>query len=168
MSYLRDSCCSICVERLDKVKKNDIRQVTEESLALYRRFWANFHLEIGDKICGKCRSKYNNYLKNQNKLVKKNQSHDNSSHDNSSHDNSSHDNSSHDNSSHDNSSHDNSSHDNSSHHNSSHDNSSHDNHLVEITTNQEKNKGNFYNESNIERKNSSKIVEDDLITVHIP
>ena len=64
MSYLRYSCCSICVERLDKVKKNDIRQVTEKSLATYGRFWVNFHLEIGDKICGKCRSKYNNYLAN--------------------------------------------------------------------------------------------------------
>ena len=98
MSYLRYSCCSICVKRLDKVKKNNIRQVTEKSLATYGRFWSNIHLEIGDKICGKCKSKYDNYLANQKKVQ------------------------------------------------------SHDNHLIEITTNEAKNKGNFYDENIIERK----------------
>jgi hypothetical protein len=231
MSYLRDSCCSICVERLDKVKKNDIRQVTEESLVTYGRYWVNFHLQIGDKICGKCRSKYKYFLNKQNKLNTKsndnntndnntndnntndnntndnntndnnsndnntndnntndnntndNNTNDNNTNDNNTNDNNTNDNNTNDNNTNDNNTNDNNTNDNYSHHNDSsenntndnnsndnysHHNDSSENNFQEIIINNEKNKGDSYNQVNIEGKKSSKNVEDEFISVNIP
>ena len=58
MSYLRDSGCSICLDRLDKVIKRNIRTVTNDKIDSYKEFWPLSDIRINDFICGKCLSKF--------------------------------------------------------------------------------------------------------------
>ena len=54
MSYLRDSFCSNCTTRLDKVNKENIRRINVDNYADYIRAFPNRIILLNDGVCGKC------------------------------------------------------------------------------------------------------------------
>ena len=69
MSYLRGTGCCICLARLDKVKKENIRNLNGDNWICFARFRNKCRIDKGDKIFGSCISIYNITWQNRKKLI---------------------------------------------------------------------------------------------------